>query len=139
MTGEHIAGYKMDYDFDIDTEADFLRTEHFLTIREKLRNNEKIKIVCDIDGVIANKTKDNDYTLATPIENNIRILKKLSQKGARIILHTARGYATGLDWRKTTEKQMEEWGVPYEKIVFGKPNADFYVDDKLVPLELLDY
>lgn len=137
MTGDNIAGYKMDYDFDIDTEEDFLRTEQFLTVKNCIENKKKLKIVCDIDGVIAYKTKDNDYSAATPIENNINILRKLKEKGHMIILHTARGYATGIDWQEITEKQMKLWKVPFDKIVYGKPDADFYIDDKLISLDLL--
>ncbi len=138
MTGDNIAGYKMNYDFDIDTEADFLRAEQFLAIRDKLNNNEKIKIVCDIDGIIANKTKCNDYSKAIPLESNIQILRNLHEKGHTIVLHTARGYATGIDWKEITTKQMKAWGVPFDELIFGKPDADFYVDDKLVPLEMLN-
>jgi CMP-N-acetylneuraminic acid synthetase len=34
MTGDKIAGYKMQYDFDIDTEDDFIRAEQFIMGRK---------------------------------------------------------------------------------------------------------
>lgn len=137
MTGEKIAGYKMTCNFDIDTEDEFIRAEQFIALREKMRNGSKVKIVCDIDGVIAQKTPGNRYDQATPNLVNISILQKLHQQGHTIILHTARGYTTGIDWREVTEKQMEKWGVPYDDLVFGKPDADFYIDDKLSTLQSL--
>ena len=137
MTGNVILGYKMDMNFDIDTESEFLRAEQFMTLQEKILKGEKLRIVCDIDGVIAGKTPGNDYSRAFPMERNISILQKLAANGHEIILHTARGYATGIDWKETTEKQMSEWEVPFTQIVFGKPNADFYIDDKLVDLSML--
>ena len=137
MTGDVILGYKMNVNFDIDTEAEFLRAEQFLTLKEKISNGEKLRIVCDIDGIIAGKTPNNDYSKAFPIEKNIKILKAIAEKGNEIVLHTARGYATGIDWKSTTKKQMDDWKVPYTQIVYGKPNADFYIDDKLVDLSFL--
>ena len=135
MTGDKIAGYRMNYDFDIDTEDDFLRAERFLTLREKIKAGEKLKIVCDIDGVIAQKTPGNKYDQAIPNQTTVSILKKLHQQGHTIVLHTARGYATGINWESVTQNQMAEWGIPYEKLVFGKPDADFYIDDKLITLQ----
>lgn len=137
MTGDVIAGYVMDYDFDIDTEDDFLKAELCLTASEKLKHGEKLKVVCDIDGVIARKTEDNDYSGATPLEKNIAAINRIHSQGHEVALHTARGYATGLDWEETTRSQMERWGVLYDGLIFGKPDADFYVDDKLISLDSL--
>jgi len=137
MTGSVIAGYKMEYDFDIDTEDDFLVAEQYISLREKLKKGEKLRIVCDIDGVIAQKTPENRYELASPLTNNVSILQKLHEQGHAIVLHTARGYVTGIDWTDITKSQMNQWGVPYERLVFGKPNADFYIDDKLISLQKL--
>ena len=33
-----------------------------------------------------------------------------------------------------TEKQMKEWGVKHNELKFGKPSADYYVDDKMLSL-----
>lgn len=131
MTGDKIAGYKMQYDFDIDTEEDFFRAERFMLLERVIHEGKKLKVCCDIDGVIATKTPENDYSKAYPIENNIRILNTLYDKGFHIVLFTARGYKTGLDWHGVTEKQMKEWNVHYHELLLGKPDADIYIDDKL--------
>ena len=34
--------------------------------------------------------------------------------------------------RDLTEKQLEKWGVKYHELLFGKPHADVFIDDKAV-------
>lgn len=138
MTGDKIAGYRMQYDFDIDTEEDLLRAEHFMQIDQAIREGRKLKICCDIDGVIACKMPGNAYGLARPLEDNIRILNALFGKGFHITLFTARGYRTGIDWKNVTVQQMRKWNVHYHELLFGKPDADIYIDDKLFNIGELD-
>ena len=135
MTGQVIGGYKMEYDYDIDTEEEFLLAEQVQLLRQK--KDQILKICCDIDGVIAAKTPGNDYSLATPMKHNIDIINALHRQGHRIVLFTARGYATGIDWKETTARQMKEWGVLYDELMFGKPDADIYIDDKLMNVSQL--
>ena len=127
----------MKYDFDIDTEQDFLRAERFLLLEQALREGRRLKICCDIDGVIASKTPGNNYRKATPMENNIQTLNALYEKGFHIALFTARGYKTGIDWKEVTIRQMLEWNVHYHELLFGKPDADIYIDDKLFGIDEL--
>ncbi len=138
MSGKTILGYKMEYDFDIDTEEEFLIAEKALLLREAKMSKKHLQICCDIDGVIAMKTPENNYCLATPMKQNIRLINQLYQSGHEIVLFTARGYATGLDWREVTQKQLVDWGVCYHKLLFGKPNADIYIDDKFMELNVLE-
>lgn len=137
MTGRHILGYRMEYDYDIDTEEEFLRAEQHLMLVEAQKSDKKLTVVCDIDGVIAGKTKDNDYNIAFPLTQNIDIINSMHDKGHKIVLFTARGYVTGMDWGEVTKRQMSEWGVKYDELKFGKPNADIYIDDKFYSLNTL--
>ena len=95
------------------------------------------QFVFDIDGVIALKREDLDYAQAMPNERMIAIVNRLYDMGNRIVLFTARGYVTGIDWRPVTEKQMKDWGVKYHELKMGKPNADYYIDDKFLDMEFL--
>jgi len=96
------------------------------------------RVFCfDIDGVIATIVPDNNYENCEPITETIQIINNLYGRGDRVILHTARGSATGIDWTVTTKNQLHAWGVKYHSLFFGKPAADFYVDDKAVPIEQL--
>lgn len=132
MSGENIAAYIMRENFDIDTEEEFKKAEE----RLKIMNGGK-RFVFDIDGVIAGFRKGLDYDSAPPNEPMIKIINKLYDMGNEIILHTARGYVTGIDWKDVTERQMKDWGVKYHELHFGKPNADYYIDDKSLEMKKL--
>ena len=63
----------------------------------------------DIDGTICTNT-NGDYPNAIPYPNIIKKVNELYDQGNEIILNTARGATTGIDWRKETEVQMKAWG-----------------------------
>ena len=104
---------------------------------EGTQDAEQVVVVVDIDGTICSNT-DGDYYSAVPNLAAIQNVNLLHSKGARIILFTARGSTTGIDWRGITEKQMEKWGVLYNELHFGKPFGHYYVDDKAVMSEDLE-
>tara|TARA_B100000579_G_scaffold431327_1_gene446183 strand:- start:20 stop:325 length:306 start_codon:yes stop_codon:yes gene_type:complete len=91
-------------------------------------------IYVDIDGVLCENT-DGDYESAKPINSNIKKINKLFLNN-RIILWTARGTTTGIDWHSLTSKQMEKWGVLHHELHLGKPFYDIWIDDKC--LNILD-
>jgi len=88
----------------------------------------------DIDGVIATTSCGSNYAQAQPIRSHINIINYLHRNGAIVHLYTARGGSSGIDWSEYTGRQMEEWGVEYDKLVFNKPSADYYVDDKMISM-----
>ena len=59
-------------------------------------------------------------------------VNRLRREGHRVIVFTARGSGTGIDWRAVTERQLAAWGLGHDLLCFGKPPADVYVDDKAV-------
>ena len=133
MTGDKILGYIMDDNFDID----YRHQLGSLPI-EKTKDYQQT-FVFDIDGVIAHLSPDNNYSLAKPNLEIINKVNELSDAGHHIVLFTARGSKTGTDWRSITENQMKEWGVKFNEIRFGKPFADYYVDDRMLSVnELLN-
>lgn len=94
-------------------------------------------IVFDIDGVIAQFDPTLQYDKAQPDRRMIEIVNRLYDYGNRIVLFTARGSKTGIDWSASTKAQMERWGVKYHELKFGKPAATFYIDDKNMSLDEL--
>lgn len=132
MSGDVILGYEMDHNYDIDTEEEFLKAEEYLKITAGGK-----RFVFDIDGVIAKLEPQLNYEQTSANERMVRIINKLYDMGNEIILFTARGYVTGIDWTETTRKQMEAWGVKYHQLIFGKPNADYYIDDKMLDMNRL--
>lgn len=95
--------------------------------------------VIDIDGTICTQAL-GDYSHSKPFYNRIRYINYLFQKGNEIIYFTARGMATSYGdpvkaadkWEQFTIKQLNSWGARYHKLIFGKPSADFYIDDKSI-------
>lgn len=129
MSGKNIAGYIMKDNFDIDTEEDFKIAEDYL-----LTKNGQKKFCFDIDGVIAITENTSNYAESIPNPDIINLVNRLYDYGNHIRLFTARGYMTGIDWKEVTETQMKDWGVKYHELIFGKPNADYYVDDHAMTL-----
>lgn len=89
-------------------------------------------IYCDIDGVLMTQDKQNPswYHKAKPIKENIEKLNNLYDEGHTIILWTARGCISGIDWREFTEKQLKKYRVKYHKLRLDKPYYDLFIDDK---------
>jgi len=138
MSGAHILGFKMDSFFDIDSEEDFLRAEQYSILRNSLQPSGNVsRFVVDIDGVLATLDANNNYKLSGPQQTNIQLINALYDRGHQIVLFTARGYTTGIDWKAHTIEQLTNWRVKFHELHFGKPNADFYIDDKFLSLELL--
>jgi len=87
-------------------------------------------IYIDIDETICISPENRDYSLATPIKENIAKANKLYDDGHTVVYWTARGTGSGIDWREVTEKQFEEWGVKHHDLKLGKPVYDLFIDDK---------
>jgi hypothetical protein len=95
------------------------------------------KVLCfDLDNTLCN-TKGTDYNKSTPIKKNINFVNSLVPNYT-ILVFTARfmgrekgnlirAKKRGYDF---TKKQLEKWGLKYNKLIFGKPSYDIFVDDK---------
>lgn len=125
MSGKKILGYVMEHNYDIDNESEFRNTNIAMLLMA-----QKQKFVFDIDGVIAKFDEKLKYADAKPDYEIIKMVNTLYEQGNYIVLFTARGYKTGIDWKEVTENQLKDWGVKYHELKFGKPDADLYIDDK---------
>jgi sialic acid synthase len=85
----------------------------------------------DIDGVLCTNTW-GEYDKAEPFADAIAHVNRLHDAGHRIILYTARGAQSGIDWRGFTEQQLADWGVAYDELWTEKPDADVYIDDRAI-------
>jgi hypothetical protein len=86
----------------------------------------------DLDGTLCTKT-NGEYELAKPFIERIEIVNELHKNGNKIIINTARGSLTKIDWYKFTEKQLISWGLNYDELYVGeKIDADFFIDDKAI-------
>jgi hypothetical protein len=85
----------------------------------------------DLDGTLCTNT-EGEYESAIPFPERISKVNALYEVGSYILIYTARGTVTGIDWRKLTEKQLSLWGVKYHELRLGKPFADVYIDDRAI-------
>ena len=83
----------------------------------------------DLDGTLCTNT-DGAYETAQPFFDRINKVNLLYNTGNHILIFTARGTVTGIDWTKLTQDQLSKWGVKYHELKLGKPFAHIYVDDR---------
>jgi capsule biosynthesis phosphatase len=104
------------------------------------KSKEKKRICFDIDNTLFTLAIDRDYNNIEPIEKNINLLKNLYNDGHIIILYTARnmkslGGNMGLVNKQAGQQifnLLNKYDIQYHEIYFGKPHADFYIDDLAV-------
>ena len=113
-------------------------------VRMFINNNNfmnKKRICFDLDGTLVTRPKENgNYETVEPIQKNIDYLNFLRKTGNTIIIYTARRMKTHngdqgkviKDIGKITLETLDKFGIYYDEIYFGKPYADFYVDDLAV-------
>ena len=92
----------------------------------------------DIDGTLCEQAV-NDYSVARPFLDRIARVNELFDDGHKIVLFTARGSRSGVDWREKTIMQLDDWGLRYHELILGKPHADLYIDDKSVHPDHFDW
>lgn len=134
MTGARIRAYVMADFHDIDDWSDWSNAE---TNRGSDPVPSGLTFAFDLDGVIATLTTDNDYGRSRPYAPAIDVVNRLHAAGNRIVIYTARGSLTGRDWTGVTRDQLAAWGVRHDELHFGKPAADYYVDDRMISLAAL--
>jgi len=101
-----------------------------------------MKYCFDLDGTICDtplRLDDNKpgYLEATPFSFMVEQVNRLYDEGNYIIIMTARGRGSGIDWTSLTIKQLDMWGVKYHELepMFHKPTADIFIDDKGINVE----
>ena len=101
-----------------------------------------MKYCFDLDHTLCNTPSDEDghnvrYWDATPIPFMVGQVNRLYDEGHHIIIQTARGRSSKIDWTDLTKECLERWGVKYHELepMFHKPNADIFIDDKGINLE----
>lgn len=109
-----------------------------LSYKDKKENFIKKRFCFDLDNTLVTYPKiKGDYSTVEPIVKNIEYLRFLKESGHHIIIYTARKMTTHggnigkifADVGKTTLDTLEKFEIPFDEIFFGKPNADFYIDD----------
>jgi len=103
--------------------------------------NAKLRICFDLDNTLVTyPTIPYDYSTVKPIPNMINLLNTLKKKGHEIIIYTARRMKTHnnnvgrvvKDIALVTLNTLDNFNIQYDEIIFGKPIADIYIDDRAI-------
>ena len=98
----------------------------------------------DLDGTLCHNKKEGEtYKDVLPIDGAWDFLKELKRKGHYIIIYTARNMATydGCIGKiikhqlPIIQEWLKKYDMPYDELIVGKPNADYFIDDKGVKFE----
>lgn len=97
-----------------------------------------MRVVVDLDGTICELKKENQsYEEVLPLPGAVETLGSLKAAGHMIIIYTARNMRTCggnvgkvvANIGKLTLDWLDRHDVPYDELVFGKPQGDLYIDD----------
>lgn len=124
----------------------FNDTIHIGTLDELHSNIDKIpkrkmRICFDLDNTLVSYPQaTGDYSTVKPNITMIELARSLHSEGHTIIIHTARRMQTHAhnvgavirDIGLITFKTLEEFSIPYDELIFGKPIADMYIDDRAI-------
>lgn len=99
------------------------------------------RVCFDLDATLVTPpTVRGDYSTCKPIQRTIDLCNYLKRMNHYIIIHTARRMLTHSgnvgavirDVGKVTIHTLERFNIQYDELLFGKPYADVYIDDKAV-------
>jgi len=105
---------------------------------ESNTTKEPKRFCFDLDNTLVTYPRiPGDYSTVDPISKNIEYLRFLKESGNYIIIYTARRMKTHkgnvgaiiADIGKITIETLSNFKIPYDELFFGKPHADFYIDD----------
>jgi capsule biosynthesis phosphatase len=117
-----------------------IKVEHYHIDNLDITNN-KLRICFDLDNTLVSyPTITGDYSTVKPIAHNLSLLKRLKNDGHEIIIYTARRMKTHggnvgkviKDIAGITIDTLERLNIEYDELIFGKPIADIYIDDRAI-------
>ncbi len=133
----------------------FPEVSHVGTLPEIVRSTavqnlhkEQLRICFDLDNTLVTfPMVPGDYSTVQPIEKNITMLRGLKKEGHVIIIYTARRMTTHkhnvgaviANIGKITFETLDKFDIPYDELIFGKPIADVYIDDKSLNPDMNKY
>ncbi len=96
--------------------------------------------VIDLDHTLCDTIKDSNgrwmYFDAQPYYDRIDRVNELWEAGNRIIIETARGCNSKINYYEDTFDQLRSWGLKFDSLRTGvKFAADYYIDDKAINSE----
>lgn len=90
----------------------------------EIPTEEAAILAIDLDGTVC--TINSDYSQCEPLPGSLDALKTLQARGFSIYLHTGRH----INNARVTQAWLDRFEVPHDLVVFGKPPARIYLDDR---------
>ncbi len=99
----------------------------------------KMRICFDLDNTLVTyPSSPGDYTSVEPVAEMVALAQRLHADGHTVIIHTARRMKTHggnlgaviKDIGRITFDTLDKFNIPYDELIFGKPIADVYIDDR---------
>jgi uncharacterized HAD superfamily protein len=91
-----------------------------------MRERDFLKIVIDLDGTILEEKTRAEKVNTSPLPGAVDAINKLYEMGHKIIIYSARAE----DDLELTSKQLNKYGIKYNRLVLGKPVGDIFIDDR---------
>jgi len=103
--------------------------------KEQRKDFSKKSFCFDLENTLVTPPKvPGDYSTCEPIQQNVDFVQTLSNMGHRIIVQSTVQANQGQ--RSNTflavVQMLEDLHIPHDDVHFGKPKADFYIDDEAV-------
>jgi hypothetical protein len=90
------------------------------------------RTVCiDLDHTVCRSEGPEKYGDATCIDGAVEAIRAMREAGWVVVLYTARHFN---HW-STTETWLRGNGFEYDQLVFGKPPARYYIDDRAITFD----
>jgi hypothetical protein len=96
--------------------------------------------VFDLDHTLCDTKKDDSgrwlYFESVPYSDRIEKVNELKNEGHTIIIETARGSDSKINYYEKTYNQLVSWGLKFDFLRTGvKFSANYYIDDKALNSE----
>lgn len=94
-----------------------------------------MSVIClDFDGVLHDPTnRDEGFRMGKPVEGALHAVEKLLRAGHTLVIHSCRArYASDRDH---VQAWLAYFHFPPIHVVYTKPPADVYIDDRAVRFE----
>ena len=104
-------------------------------------DRKPMRVCFDLDNTLVTyPVTPGDYSTVLPVKHMVELARKMKSEGHTIIIYTARRMETHKcnlgavirDIGALTLKTLADFDIPFDEILFGKPIADMYIDDRAV-------
>jgi hydroxymethylpyrimidine pyrophosphatase-like HAD family hydrolase len=87
-----------------------------------------MRLIIDLDGTLCEEKPTFERSLAKPIPLAIQALRRLKIWGHHITIYTARGWME----YDMTKSWLDNYDIPYDNLICGKPVGDLWIDDRAI-------